>query len=238
MFGLKQTLKTLLCGALLLASVSAQETEPAASAVAGPAITVSTTFPNAIEGLNPDLISGEPNNLKISFQSLEKEDYKVNMIVGSIVDANDYNNIRRNLTAYRYGTMLKAENTLILPYTIKVEHPSIEAGLILMADLMDKNKNHISALVYNGTVNFTEPVQSFFDIQLIFLYVLLAGIFVGLVMFIKDSFKGETKSAKKKPALTAEQRQAAVDNTTVLNDDWIPEHHKKSPKATKVTKRR
>ncbi|KAF9162915.1 hypothetical protein DFQ26_003123 [Actinomortierella ambigua] len=238
MFGLKQTLKALFCGALLLASVSAQEEAPATSIPAGLPINVAVEFPNAIEGLVPGLIGGEANKLKISFENLDQSEYKVNLIVGSIFDLQDFTNIRRNLTAYRYGTTIKRENTLILPYTVKVEHPSIEAGLILMADITNKEKEHFTAIVYNGTVSFSEPVQSLLDVQLIFLYVLLAGIFVGLGIFIKDSFKSEAKTTKKKPALTAEQRQVAVDNTTVLNDDWIPENHKKSPKAAKVTKRR
>ncbi|KAF9973833.1 hypothetical protein BGZ73_002890 [Actinomortierella ambigua] len=237
MFGLKQTLKALFCGALLLASVSAQE-EPVASPLINLPINITVAFPNAIEGFTPGLIGGEPNKLKISFENLDQAEYKVNLIVGSIVDVDNFANIRRNLTAYRYGTAIKRDSTLILPYTIKIEHPSRETGLILMADISNKDKEHFTAIVYNGTVSFSEPVQSLLDVQLIFLYVLIAGIFVGLGLFIKDSFKTETKSAKKKPALTAEQRQAAVDNSTVLNDDWIPEHHKKSPKASKVTKRR
>jgi len=70
------------------------------------------------------------------------------------------------LTAYRYGTTLKADGTLILPYTIKMEHASREVGLTLMADIMDSSKNHFPVLIYNSTVNFTEPIQGWVDIQL------------------------------------------------------------------------
>ncbi|KAG0074336.1 hypothetical protein BGZ90_010840 [Linnemannia elongata] len=214
MFGLKSTLKALVCGALFLASVSAQDSAPN--------VAISTEFPNAIAGLTPNIVSGEATDLK------------VNLIIGTVAESDDYNNIIRNLTAYRYGTTLKADGTLILPYAIKMEHASREVGLTLMADLIDSNKNHFPVLVYNSTVNFTEPVQSWIDLQLIFLYVLIAGIFAAIGLFIKDAMAPETKkTVKKTPSMTPEEREAALEKMKVLDEDWIPEHHKKSPRVVK-----
>jgi hypothetical protein len=70
------------------------------------------------------------------------------------------------LTAYRYGTTLKADGTLILPYAIKMEFPSREVGLTLMADIVDSSKNHFPVLIYNSTVIFSEPIQGWIDLQL------------------------------------------------------------------------
>ncbi|KAF9179712.1 hypothetical protein BGZ51_003181 [Haplosporangium sp. Z 767] len=229
MFGFKTTLKALLAGALLLATVSAQE-----SASTLPNVNVAAEFPNAITGLTPDLISGEPNNLKVTFRNTGKTDLKVNLIVGTVQEVADFSNVIRNLTAYRYGTTLKADATLILPYTIKMEHASREVGLTLMADIVDSSKNHFPVLVYNSTINFTEPIQSWIDFQLIFLYVLLAGIFVAIGMFVKDLMAPETKkTAKKAPSMTPEEREAALEKMKTLDEDWIPEHHKKSPRVVK-----
>ncbi|KAF9142032.1 hypothetical protein BGX30_003545 [Mortierella sp. GBA39] len=226
MFGLKSTLKALVCGALILASVSAQDSAPN--------VAISAEFPNAIAGLTPNIVSGEANNLKVTFKNTGKTDLKVNLIVGTVAESDDYNNIIRNLTAYRYGTTLKADGTLILPYAIKMEHASREVGLTLMADLIDSNKNHFPVLVYNGTISFSEPVQSWIDLQLIFLYVLIAGIFAAIGMFIKDAMAPETKkTVKKTPAMTPEEREAALEKMKVLDEDWIPEHHKKSPRVVK-----
>ncbi|KAG0036145.1 hypothetical protein BGZ82_004612 [Podila clonocystis] len=229
MLGLKSTLKALVCSALLFASVSAQASVPTL-----PNVGVSAEFPNAIAGLTPDLISGDANDIKVTFRNSGKTDLKVNLIVGTVVEPTDFNTVIRNLTAYKYSTTLKAEATLIHTYTIKMEHPSREVGLTLMADIMDSSKNHFPVVVYNSTVNFTEPAQSWIDIQLIFLYVLITGIFVSIGMFIKDALTPEAKTAKKKtPALTPEEREAALEKMKVLDEDWIPEHHKKSPRATK-----
>ncbi|KAF9912593.1 hypothetical protein EC991_010018 [Linnemannia zychae] len=226
MFGLKSTLKALVCGALFLASVSAQDSAPN--------VAISAEFPNAIAGLTPNIVSGEANNLKVTFKNTGKTDLKVNLIVGTVAESDDYSNIIRNLTAYRYGTTLKADGTLVLPYAIKMEHASREVGLTLMADLIDSNKNHFPVLVYNSTVNFTEPVQSWIDLQLIFLYILIAGIFAAIGMFIKDALAPETKKAvKKTPTMTPEEREAALEKMKVLDEDWIPEHHKKSPRVVK-----
>ncbi|KAF9092622.1 hypothetical protein BGX23_004106 [Mortierella sp. AD031] len=226
MLGLKSTLKALVCGALFLASVSAQESAPN--------VDISTQFPNAIAGLTPNIVSGEANDVKVIIKNTGKTDLKVNLIVGTIAEPDDYNNIIRNLTAYRYGTTVKAEGTLVQTYTIKMEHPSRDVGLTLMADLIDSNKNHFPVLVYNSTVNFTEPVQSWIDLQLIFLYILIAGIFAAIGMFIKDAMSPEVKkTTKKTPAMTPEEREAALEKMKVLDEDWIPEHHKKSPRVVK-----
>ncbi|KAF9419548.1 hypothetical protein BGZ94_009382, partial [Podila epigama] len=182
----------------------------------------------------PDLVSGEPNNIQVTFRNSGKTDLKVHLIVGTVAEPTDFNNVIRNLTAYKYATTLKAEATLILPYTIKMEYPSREVGLTIMADVMDTSKNHFPVIVYNSTVNFTEPAQSWIDLQLIFLYVLIAGIFGAIGLFIKDSMAPETKTVKKKaPAMTPEEREAALEKMNTLDEDWIPEHHKKSPRVTK-----
>ncbi|KAF8980754.1 hypothetical protein BGZ46_003715 [Entomortierella lignicola] len=228
MFGLKTTLKALFCGALVLASVSAT---PIAEA---PNVAITADFPNAIAGLTPNLVSGEPNKLKVTFRNSGKTDLKVNLIFGAIAEPEDYNQIVRNLTSYRYSTTLKADATLILPYTISLEHASREVALTLIADIVDSTKNHFPVLVYNSTVNFSEPMNSWIDLQLIFLYVLIAGIFVAIGMFIKGSFDPEVKkSVKKTPTMTPEEREAALEKMKVLDEDWIPEHHKKSPRVTK-----
>ncbi|KAG0298574.1 hypothetical protein BGZ98_000159 [Dissophora globulifera] len=227
MVGLKSTLKALFCGALALAAVSAA---PVAEV---PNVAVTAEFPNAIAGLTPDLISGESNKLKVTFRNSGKTDLKVNLIVGTVAESYDFENVIRNLTAYRYGTTLKADATLILPYTIKMEHASREVGLTLLADVVDSSKNHFSVVVFNSTVNFTEPAQSWIDLQLIFLYVLIAGIFVGVGLFIKDLMAPEVKTVKKAPSMTPEEREAALEKMKVLDEDWIPEHHKKSPRVVK-----
>ncbi|KAF9976596.1 hypothetical protein BGZ65_007777 [Modicella reniformis] len=228
MFGLKTTLKALLCSALLLASVAAA---PAADA---PNVGITAEFPNAIEGLTPSLISGESNKLKVTFRNSGKTDLKVNLIIGTISESDDFSNVIRNLTAYRYATTLKADATLILPYTITMDLPSREVGLTLLADITDSTKNHFPMVVYNSTVTFSEPIQSWFDAQLIFLYILIACIFAAIGVFFKDSVAPESKKASKKtPSMTPEERVAAEEKSKILDEDWIPEHHKKSPHATK-----
>ncbi|KAK3808575.1 MAG: translocon-associated protein [Benniella sp.] len=227
MFGLKTTLKALLCSALLLAAVTAAPTADA------PNVEVSAEFPNAIQGLTPSLISGDSNKLKVTFRNSGKTDLKVNLIVGTVSEPDDFSNVIRNLTAYRYSTTLKAEATLVLPYTIQMEHKSTEVGLSLYADLSDSAKNHFQVVVYNSTVTFSEPVHSWIDPQLIFLYVLIAGIFFAIGSFVKGSVTPESKKKAKAPSMTPEERAAAEEKAKTLDEDWIPDHHKKSPHVTK-----
>ncbi|KAF9997427.1 hypothetical protein BGZ80_009144 [Entomortierella chlamydospora] len=233
MFGLKTTLKALLCGALILASVSADPTAETPN-VELPNVAITADFPNAIAGLTPNLVSGEANKIKVTFKNSGKTDLKVDLIVGSVAEPEDYSQVIRKLTPYRYSTTLKADTTLILPYTINMEQASREVGLTLIADIVDSTKNHFPVLIYNSTVSFSEPMNSWIDLQLIFLYVLIAGIFVAIGMFLKGSFDPEVKkTTKKAPSMTPEEREAALEKMKVLDEDWIPEHHKKSPRVTK-----
>ncbi|KAF9577927.1 hypothetical protein BGW38_006566 [Lunasporangiospora selenospora] len=235
MVGLKQTIKALVCGALFFAAASAQaQEEPQTDNSLPPGVVVTTEFPNAIAGLTPELINGEPNSIRLNFQNSGKAEYKVNLVVGSIVEMDDFNNIVRNLTAYRYGNTLKADSSLILPYSVKMEMPTREFGLVLLAEVMDSNKVRYPVLVYNSTVNFSEPAHGWLDMQLIFLYVLIGGIFVALGMFLKGAVAPEKVAIKKKATpMTAEEREAAVEKSKILDEDWIPENHKKSPRVVK-----
>lgn len=66
------------------------------------------------------------------------------------------------------------------------------------------------------------------------MYILIAGVFVAIGVFVKESLAPEAKkTVKKAPALTPEEREAALEKMKVLDEDWIPEHHKKSPRIVK-----
>lgn len=69
--------------------------------------------------------------------------------------------------------------------------------------------------------------------QRIFLYLVVGGIFVAIGAFIKSSVTPETKKKAKAPSMTPEERAAAEEKSKVLDEDWIPDHHKKSPRVTK-----
>jgi hypothetical protein len=53
-------------------------------------------------------------------------------------------------------------------------------------------------------------------------------------MLIKNALAPEIKSAKKKtPSMTPEERAAAEEKMKTLDEDWIPEHHKKSSRVAR-----
>ena len=47
--------------------------------------------------VTPDLISGETNDLKVTFRNTGKTDLKINLIVGSVAEMTDFNTVIRNV---------------------------------------------------------------------------------------------------------------------------------------------
>jgi hypothetical protein len=54
--------------------------------------------------VTPGLISGEANDLKVTFRNTGKTDLKVNLIVGSVAEMTDFNNVIRNVSKGRGRT--------------------------------------------------------------------------------------------------------------------------------------
>lgn len=48
--------------------------------------------------VTPSLISGETNKLKVTFRNSGKTDLKVNLIVGSVSESDDFSNVIRNVS--------------------------------------------------------------------------------------------------------------------------------------------
>ncbi|KAF8944160.1 hypothetical protein BGZ47_004583 [Haplosporangium gracile] len=230
----KKTLKAILGGAFLLASAIAQDT----SAAVHPNVAISAEFPKAAAGVIPNLVSGRANNLKVTLHNSGAHDLTVKMIVGSVAELKDFT----TLTPFQYDKTLKAHSALILPYTIKVSHPSRDAGLTLLAELVDPTSvlhHQFPALIFNSTVHFTQPASSWFDWKLILGSMLMAGAITAVVM---TAMAAKSKANPKKqheklmkdknaPKMSPEDRYAVLaemradDTPLIVNktkDDQIP----------------
>ncbi|KAF9121866.1 hypothetical protein BGW39_010205 [Mortierella sp. 14UC] len=251
MLNKQTTLKALLGGALLLASgylltnpAIAQDT----SAAVHPKIAISAEFPKAVAGVTPDLVSGRANNLKVTLHNSGPHDLTVKMITGTIAEMNDFTTVTYNLTAYKYDKKLKAHSALVLPYTIKLNHPSREVGLTLLAQMVDPTSlrhSEFPALIYNSTVHFTQPASSWFDWKLILGSMFMAGAITAIVMTAmsaKNKYQSNPKrlheklvKSKNAPKMSAMERYAVLANMKAADDTPLTETKPTTTTTTTTT---
>ncbi|KAF7729151.1 Serine/threonine kinase [Apophysomyces ossiformis] len=205
----------------------AQEENVAASAN----IEVTAQFPDNPFGL---ITNGQRNNVILSLNNKDAVDYSVLVVSGQITDREDNTKVVRNLTAIRVDAQVPAEATVDVPYTFYSEFAPGEHGLNIFVDLLN-GENIVRIVGYSGVVSITNPEISWWDPELLFLYVLLAGGAVGLGYLIRDAFFGgskKTKAKKEEPTVRPTHRDEK--GQMVLDESWIPEQHLKnnSPKQS------
>jgi len=193
------------------------------------------------------VVNGQRNKLTVTLNNEEDNNFTVNFLAGSFVNPANFSQIIRNLTAIKYGTNVGPKETADIPFVFYSEFAPQELGLVVVVDFSDPTGIHYTGIAHNSTVTIVDPENSIFDLQLIFLYLVLAVVVAGVGYFIYDAFLGgQTKSKKKSKRTTAAATGANADNPIQspsgeairLDEDWIPALHKtqgakQSPKLRK-----
>ncbi|KAI8969133.1 hypothetical protein BDF20DRAFT_146957 [Mycotypha africana] len=205
-------------------------------------ISVTSQFPNNPFGL---IVNGQRNQVLLDVTSKEDTPYTVFAISGQVFKADDFSQSVRNLTASRYEKLLQPGSTLQIPYNFYSEFAPGDHGLTVYVDLL--NEKTVTRIVgYNGTITVTDPENSFFDPQLIVLYIVLIAGAVGVGYVIREAFFADTKKKTKKAKKVIESNEKPTHRDEkgemVLDQSWIPEQHlnlsKGSPKAKKRATRK
>ncbi|CAO3673974.1 unnamed protein product [Rhizopus stolonifer] len=201
---------------------------------------VTAEFPSNPFGM---IVNGQRNEIVLDIHNKEKTPLTVYAISGQVTKVDNFSTVIRNLTATHYGNLLAADSSLQIPYQFYSEYIPGEHGLIIHVDLLSGES--ISRVVgYNGTVTVIEPETTLFDIQLLFLCVVLLAGAAGVGYLIRNAFFADAKKVKKtKKVEESAERPTHRDDKgeMVLDETWIPEHHlglnkpktKKRPSARK-----
>lgn len=134
---------------------------------------------------------------------------------------------------------------LQVPYDFFPEFKPQQVGIefrLIVNDQQTNKKHNIAA--YTGTVTVFEPPKSWFDVQLLSLYVLLAGVFGTTIYWASKHYPGSKTVDKRKQRHSNLQStgkaaagtrgqdvssatSTATGKTTGYDEDWIPKHHLK-----------
>ncbi|KAI3325023.1 hypothetical protein HD806DRAFT_463401 [Xylariaceae sp. AK1471] len=210
------------------------------------------TFPEAdIFGVK--LVNGRPTKAVIDVTNNEDKPIQVAFIGGQLMtpqelspDAPAYAAILRNLSMVQFQATIPAGEKQSLPYSFVLDMQPQDVRLHLVGVVMGASNEIFSVGVYDDVVSIVEAPTSFFDPQIIFLYIFLSAAFGGTCYFVYktyiEAFFPQTKKPrigkKAKPAFEKEPLSGgegtASGNDKTYDESWIPAEHLNRPTARRV----
>lgn len=231
-----------LCSALFLAVQSVVVVVSAAPS-ARPDVDVSVKFPDS----NPfgRVYNGHSNNLlQIHVSNHAPEPIVVNRIYGQYRDLSKRQKVIRNTTSLRLSQPVQPGGlpSPLINYAFHSENKIGEVNLRVWIDYLDAKNSLHSVLAFDDTVTVEEPPSSWFDLQLLSLYLILGSLFSFVGYQLYKSYFGSSLKKHKRSSVpvagTAKARstpatpiKSLADGDKAYEDDWIPEHHLRQRKS-------
>jgi len=253
----KPSVLALLAAQFLGAAVAQDASEPGTSPADTPVLNaeITTSFPEAdIFGVK--LLNGRPTNALIEIDNREDGPLQVAFVSGSLVstaanipeDAPAYQSILRNLTAVQYNVQIPAGERKALPYSLAaLDMQPQDVRMRLVAVVANSGGNIFQVAAFDDVAAVVEAPVSFFDPQIIFLYLFLSATFAGILYFVYKTwiealFPAPAASTKRgAPSTPAKKTPKKADDSVAeatgkYDESWIPEHHINRPAAARRVK--
>ncbi|RCI07497.1 hypothetical protein L249_4549 [Ophiocordyceps polyrhachis-furcata BCC 54312] len=216
---------------------------------------ITTSFPDA-DILGVHLINGRPTKALVEVKNKDNGPIKVGFVGGSLLrttplpaNALAHHAIVRNLTSVQYNLDIEAGETKAIPYSFVLDMQPQDVRIQLVAVVTSAKGSVVQVPAHNGTASIVEAPTSFFDPQIIFLYLVLSAAFAGTLYFVYktwiETLFPQTKRTKPtrrgKKATDADAALSGAESTAVspgagktYDESWIPDHHIKPPVAKRV----
>ncbi|KAF1941491.1 hypothetical protein EJ02DRAFT_347818 [Clathrospora elynae] len=245
-----------------LSASAAIEVEKVQEAVAEPQtpnlnVAVAVSFPQS-EIFGVKLINGHATEARLSISNKEPTPIGVTIVGGSLIEeVGGKSQIVRNLTSQRYSIEIPAGAEETVPYKFSTDVHPRALRLQLVTILRDSNKVLHTVSAYNETVTVLEAPTSFFDPQILFLYLVVLGAFGGIVYFVYNTWissffpqkKGRGKGGERAKRSSAGTKKvdpadqvavvgadgpAVTSGAKAYDESWIPASHLQRPEAKRV----
>ncbi|KAH0833249.1 hypothetical protein J3R83DRAFT_12311 [Lanmaoa asiatica] len=221
--------RTLVFVVLLVLAVSASPVESIE-----PEIVIEASFPEQ----NPfgHVVNGERNQIYLLVENKSDQNLTLNSVGGSFHHP-DSGVLVKNITSLPYSFPLLEKSKLQIPYAFYSDFTTSHV-LKSLTDLVPQDvKFRVTA--FDSVVTIVEPEGSWFDFKLISTYLIVAAFFGGVSYFLYLTYFPATKAKKFKrvrPEASAPASAVTVTSSGArYEEEWIPEHHLKKPKARKPT---
>ncbi|KAL8392651.1 hypothetical protein RB595_002737 [Gaeumannomyces hyphopodioides] len=268
MVSLKLTSLALLACQLVGVLAQAESAAPSGEAAkdAPPAapqlkVDVVTTFPEAdIFGIK--LVNGRPTKAVVEITNNEDKPLRVNFVGGALgrpdqppASADDKPApALRNLTAVKYDVEVPAGDKRSLTYSFTLDMQPQDVRVDLVAVVSNAKGQTFQIPAHSDKASIVEPPTSFLDPQIIFLYLVLTGVFGGTLYFVYKTWiealfpQAKRAPRPKKPVAAPAAPVKKVEEPLSGNESagatsgadgsfdasWIPAHHINRPVAKRV----
>ncbi|KAK9455055.1 hypothetical protein V1511DRAFT_499317 [Dipodascopsis uninucleata] len=196
----------------------------------------------------PTIYNTKTSNVEVSILNQEDEEATVQVAGGALFDVKGDTSIE-NITAIRVGPIvIPPHSAAVVPYSFVLDREPKDY-LLRIGLLVEYDGQFLQYLGYNSTITVADPPLSFFDPQLLILYVILGAMFGAGGYYVYNNYlkqyyapkKSASKTTKSKPRASVSATSTGADPAKGYDESWIPEHHLRSkspkPKAVKKSKK-
>ncbi|KZT73099.1 hypothetical protein DAEQUDRAFT_636847, partial [Daedalea quercina L-15889] len=177
------------------------------------------------------VVNGERNKIFLNIENQSDRNITIKSIAGSFHHP-ESNNLVKNTTALAYDVLLLEGAKMQLPYAFYSEFRPGDLKLNIWLDHeTDGHKYRVTA--YDSIITIVEPETSWFDFKTLSTYLIVSLLLGGLGYYAYLSFIPQPKK-KRTPAVSAPIGTVTATGAGGYQEEWIPEHHLKKPKARKT----
>jgi len=208
---------------LALADAETESTEPVILAIA--------TFPE--DNAFGQIMNGEQNKIFLTVENHSDLNVTIKSVAGSFHNP-DTNALVKNTTALAYDVLLLEGAKMQIPYTFYSEFkPGDLKFNIWMDHVADGEIYRVTA--YDSIVTVVEPEASWFDFKTLSTYLVVTLLLGGLGYYTYLTFVPQPKrKTRTVPQVSAPVGTVTATGAGGYQEEWIPEHHLKKPKARKT----
>ncbi|KAJ7499444.1 hypothetical protein FB451DRAFT_38658 [Mycena latifolia] len=195
-------------------------------------VVVSAAFPES----NPfgHIVNGEKNTITLTVENKSGQNITLISVGGAVYNVQN-DALIKNLTTLTYSVPLVPSVKIQVPYMFYSEFKPGDIRLNVWVDhTLDNESLRLGA--YDSIVTVVEPEVSIFDFKMISTYIVTAALLGGLVYVAYQAFAPKRTRSKKKPAPSAVSAPVGAVTATGAGgyqEEWIPEHHIRKPKASR-----
>ncbi|KXT18477.1 hypothetical protein AC579_2268 [Pseudocercospora musae] len=224
-------------------------------------VDVNVSFPDA-EIFGVKMVNGRPTRALLHIANNEDSDINVLIATASLFTPLDTPGMPdppqnlRNLTGAKFGMVIPAKSKETLTYAFATVMQPQDLTLQIQT-VITRAQQMYTLTIFRENVSIVEAPVSFFDPQIIFLYLFLLAAFGGTCYFIYNTWittlfpqkkrggkggeRAQRSSTGKKPVNPAEQVSvvgadgpAVTTGSQGYDESWIPAGHLNRPQARRV----
>jgi len=198
------------------------------------------TKPVYVAGQQLDLPGGKPVEFLVGFYNKGDNDFVIESVEASFRYPMDFNYFIQNFSAISYNREVKPgyEATVSYSFIPSDQFAGRPFGLNIALNYRDGNGIQYNEAVFNETILISE-VDEGLDGETFFLYVLLAGIVV-LLLVVGQQYLIGSSGKRKRPAVKKATIETGTTNDSNIDYEWLPQETlralQKSPQKPKSPK--